>query len=109
MEVRPIGLLEMLDQGVLDEKVLAVGKGILATRDVLELLRNLPAYASGDDPLLLDLQGPRRQAVEIKGWHDAAYARDKVLAAARQFEDAKKRQCEVCGINRSWRGAAKKK
>jgi inorganic pyrophosphatase len=25
-EVRPIGLLEMLDQGVLDEKVLAVGK-----------------------------------------------------------------------------------
>lgn len=26
MTVRPIGLLEMLDQGVLDEKVLAVGK-----------------------------------------------------------------------------------
>src|ERR1700756_4658750 len=26
MTVRPVGLLEMLDQGVLDEKVLAVGK-----------------------------------------------------------------------------------
>jgi inorganic pyrophosphatase len=25
-EARPIGLLEMMDQGVLDEKVLAVGK-----------------------------------------------------------------------------------
>jgi len=25
-EVRPIGLLEMMDQGILDEKVLAVGK-----------------------------------------------------------------------------------
>ena len=29
MEVRPIGLLEMLDQGTLDEKVLAVGKRVI--------------------------------------------------------------------------------
>src|SRR3954464_12736324 len=27
MEVRPIGMLEMLDQGLGDEKILAVGKG----------------------------------------------------------------------------------
>jgi len=31
-EVRPIGLLEMLDQGALDEKVLAVARTIRATR-----------------------------------------------------------------------------
>jgi inorganic pyrophosphatase len=36
-----------------------------------------------------DLEGKR---VEIKGWHDAAYARDRVVIAARQFEESKKKQ-----------------
>jgi hypothetical protein len=30
-----------------------------------------------------DLEGKR---VEIKGWHDAAYARDRVVSAAKAFE-----------------------
>src|ERR1700729_734293 len=34
MEVRPIGLLEMLDQGLGDEKVLCVGKGNPRYKDV---------------------------------------------------------------------------
>ena len=33
-----------------------------------------------------DLEGKR---VEIKGWHDAAYAREHVLLAAKQFDEAK--------------------
>ena len=61
-EVRPIGLLEMLDQGVLDEKVLAVGKNNPAVHQCLELHRHLSAHAEGDHPLLLHLQGSRRQA-----------------------------------------------
>jgi inorganic pyrophosphatase len=28
--------------------------------------------------------------VEIKGWHDAAYARDQVIKAAKNFEETKK-------------------
>jgi inorganic pyrophosphatase len=32
-----------------------------------------------------DLEGKR---VEIKGWHDAAYARDHVLRSMKQFTDA---------------------
>jgi inorganic pyrophosphatase len=36
-----------------------------------------------------DLEGKR---VEIKGWHDAAYARDRVVIAAKQFEEGKKKQ-----------------
>jgi inorganic pyrophosphatase len=31
-----------------------------------------------------DLEGKR---VEIKGWHDAAYARDQVVKSAKQFQD----------------------
>jgi len=37
-EVRPIGLLEMLDQGILDEKVLAVGKNNPRYNNVWRLL-----------------------------------------------------------------------
>jgi inorganic pyrophosphatase len=33
-----------------------------------------------------DLEGKR---VEMKGWRDAAYARDRVVIAAKQFRDAK--------------------
>jgi len=32
------------------------------------------------------LEGKR---VEIKGWHDAAYARDQVIKATKMFEDKK--------------------
>jgi inorganic pyrophosphatase len=33
-----------------------------------------------------DLEGKR---VEIRGWHDAAYARDQVVKSAKQFLDNK--------------------
>jgi inorganic pyrophosphatase len=33
-----------------------------------------------------DLEGKR---VEMKGWRDASYARDRVSRAAKMFEDAK--------------------
>jgi hypothetical protein len=33
-----------------------------------------------------DLEGKR---VEIRGWHDAAYARDRVARAIKLFEDGK--------------------
>ena len=88
-EVRPIGLLEMLDQGVLDEKVLAVGKNNPRYNNVWNytdtyphMLKEITHFFS----IYKDLEGKR---VEIKGWHDAAYARDKVVAAAKQFADGK--------------------
>ena len=61
-EVRPIGLLEMLDQGVLDEKVLAVGKEQSPLHKYVELHRHLSAHAEGDHALFLDLQGSGGQA-----------------------------------------------
>jgi inorganic pyrophosphatase len=36
-----------------------------------------------------DLEGKR---VEIKGWHDAAYARDHVILSARQFVESKEKK-----------------
>ncbi len=91
-EVRPIGLLEMLDQGVLDEKVLAVGKNnprytnIWNYTDIYpHMLKEITHFFS----IYKDLEGKR---VEIKGWHDAAYARDRVNLAARNFLDTKEKK-----------------
>jgi inorganic pyrophosphatase len=91
-EVRPIGLLEMLDQGILDEKVLAVGKNNPRYTNVWNytdiyphMLKEITHFFS----IYKDLEGKR---VEIRSWHDASYARDQVLKATRQFNDSKARQ-----------------
>ena len=89
MEVRPIGMLDMLDQGVHDEKILAVGKNNPRYKDVWNfseiyphMLKEITHFFS----IYKDLEGKR---VEIKGWHDAAFARDQVLKATKQFDDNK--------------------
>ncbi|HEV2133421.1 MAG TPA: inorganic diphosphatase [Terracidiphilus sp.] len=91
-EVRPIGMLEMLDQGVLDQKVLAVGKNnprytnIWNYTDIYpHMLREITHFFS----IYKDLEGKR---VEIKGWHDAAYARDKVLLDIKAYQENKAKQ-----------------
>ncbi len=83
--VRPIGLLEMLDQGVPDEKVLCVGKNNPRYRDVFNysqiyphMLREITHFFS----IYKDLEGKR---VEVKGWRDADYARTKVVEAKERF------------------------
>jgi len=89
-EVRPIGLLEMLDQGVLDEKVLAVGNNNPRYNNVWNytdiyphMLKEITHFFS----IYKDLEGKR---VEIKGWHDASYARDHIIRSIKQFEESKK-------------------
>jgi inorganic pyrophosphatase len=86
MTVRPIGLLEMLDQGVLDEKILAVGKTNPRYNDVWNyseiyphMLKEITHFFS----IYKDLEGKR---VEVNGWHDAAYARDRILSAAKTYK-----------------------
>jgi inorganic pyrophosphatase len=39
-----------------------------------------------------DLEGKR---VEIKGWHDAAYARDQVVYCAKQFQENKAKRADA--------------
>ena len=87
MEVRPIGILEMLDQGVLDEKVLAVGKGNPRYKDVWnysEIYPHMLKEITHFFAIYKDLEGKR---VEIQGWQDASFARNKVLEAAKHFEE----------------------
>lgn len=93
--VRPIGLLEMLDQGVPDEKVLCVGKNNPRYKDVFNysqiyphMLREITHFFS----IYKDLEGKR---VEVKGWRDADYARKKVVEAEQRFIDNKLKTVEL--------------
>ena len=67
MQVRPIGLLEMLDQGVPDEKVLAVGKNNPRYADVWnysEIYPHMLKEMTHFFAIYKDLEGKR---VEVKG------------------------------------------
>lgn len=84
--VRPIGVLEMLDQGVLDEKILAVGKNNPRYADVWnysEIYPHMLKEITHFFAIYKDLEGKR---VEIQGWHDAAYARERVLRSVENFK-----------------------
>ncbi len=98
-EVRPIGLLEMLDQGTLDEKVLAVGKNNPRFTNVWNytdiyphVLKEITHFFS----IYKDLEGKR---VEIKGWRDAAYARDRVTHAISLFQEDKAKRAHQLMTN----------
>jgi inorganic pyrophosphatase len=89
MEVRPIGLLEMLDQGVADEKVLCVGKKNPRYEDIAnysEIYPHMLKEITHFFAIYKDLEGKR---VEVKGWHDADFARLKVQEAQKRFIDNK--------------------
>jgi inorganic pyrophosphatase len=85
IEVRPIGVLQMVDQGTPDEKLLAVGKSNPRYRDVWNyseiyphMLREIVHFFS----IYKDLEGKR---VETKGWTDASHARSLIMECQKRF------------------------
>jgi inorganic pyrophosphatase len=88
-EVRPIGVLDMIDQGEGDEKILAVGKGNPRYEDVKEysdiyphILKEIQHFFS----IYKDLEGKR---VEVRGFKGAAEAKEIILKAQKAFADKK--------------------
>ncbi len=89
-EVRPIGVLDMIDQGQGDEKIIAVGEGNPRYNDVNNysdiyphILLEIKHFFS----IYKDLEG---KSVEVKGFKDAATAREIIVKAQLAFLDAKK-------------------
>jgi inorganic pyrophosphatase len=85
--VRPIGVLDMVDQGLGDEKVLCVGEGNPRYKDVWNyseiyphMLKEITHFFS----IYKDLEGKR---VEVRGWRDAAYARQLVTRTHEAYKE----------------------
>jgi inorganic pyrophosphatase len=86
MEVRPIGVLKMVDQGKSDEKVLAVAESDPMYREIKDysqvfphLLREIEHFFS----IYKNLEGKR---TEMSGWEGADAAR-KIIAESHERAD----------------------
>ena len=89
MEVRPIGVLEMTDQGKGDEKVLAVATGNPRYKDVnnySEIYPHILREITHFFEIYKDLEHKR---VEVHGWKDAGFAYELVTRCQQQFLDKK--------------------
>lgn len=89
MEVQPIGVLEMLDQGVRDEKVLAVVNNDPRYTEVSDytdiythILREVEHFFS----IYKDLEGKRTKTI---AWHSAEETRRVILESQERFADRK--------------------
>jgi inorganic pyrophosphatase len=87
VEARPVGLLEMLDQGVKDEKVLAVSsvnprfEEVHDYKDVYShVLREIEHFFS----IYKDLEGKR---TKMMGWKTAETARQVIMACHQRYLD----------------------
>ena len=88
IEVRPIGMLEMIDQGKTDEKVLAVGLNNPRYRDVRNyseiyphVLREIQHFFA----TYKDLEGKR---TELVGWHNSHTARTVITESHERYVQA---------------------
>ncbi len=87
MDVRPIGALEMTDQGKGDEKILCVGAGNPRYDDVSSYTQIYPHILKEITHFFAtykDLEGKR---VEVHGWKDADVAHELVLKAQKAYQD----------------------
>lgn len=94
MEVRPIGCLEMVDQGQGDEKIIAVGEGNPRYTDVWNYSEIYPHMLKEITHFFSIYKDLEKKKVEVKGWRDAAFARAKVLEAQRNYVQAKAAKAE---------------
>jgi inorganic pyrophosphatase len=85
VEVRPIGELEMLDQGKRDEKILAIATGNPSYRkisDYSELDPHTLVAVKHFFSIYKDLEGKR---TEVMGWQNAERAKRNIMACHSRF------------------------
>ena len=85
VRARPVGVLAMLDQGIRDEKVLAVAANSPLHKSVRhhtdlepQVLREIEHFFS----IYKELEGKRTKA---QGWHDAGHARELIRSSRQRF------------------------
>ena len=93
-EVRPIGVMEMLDQGEGDEKILCVGVANPRYKDVNNYSDIYPHILKEITHFFSIYKDLEHKNVEVNGFRDAEFARGLVVKAQQNFEDAKKQAAQ---------------
>ena len=92
IEVRPIGVLEMVDQGTRDKKVLGVSVNNPRHREISNYTQVYPHQLNEIEhffSIYKDLEGKR---TEMVGWRDVGYAFEAIRDAHRNFLDPEKKK-----------------
>ncbi len=87
MEVRPIGALEMIDQGQGDEKILCVGAGNPRYEDVHNYSEIYPHILKEITHFFSIYKNLENKRVEVHGWRDAQVAYELVRKAQQAYID----------------------
>lgn len=88
IEARPIGTLEMIDQGEEDDKIICVPVGdprFAHLQDVSELAKPLLDEIAHFFTVYKHLEG---KEVEVKGWHDVATAKRIIERCVQAYKSA---------------------
>jgi inorganic pyrophosphatase len=85
IEVRPIGVLEMLDQGVGDEKILAVAQNDPRYRDVKNYSEIYPHVMKEIEHFFSIYKDLEKKQTQMIGWHDAQVAHGLIRKAHNNF------------------------
>ena len=86
MEVRPIGVLQMVDQGKRDEKVLAVAHSDPLYRQVNDATQVLPHTLREIEHFFAIYKYLEDKRTEIAGWGDAEEARKIIREGMKHFK-----------------------
>lgn len=86
MTVRPIGMLEMLDQGKKDEKILAVGTNNPIYKDVRDYAGLYPHLLREIEHFFSVYKALEAKSTRIVGWQDAPKARATVSECERRYK-----------------------
>jgi len=85
--VRPVGVLAMIDQGKVDEKILAAPEGN-PRFDQIRDVENVPAHSRREIEhffnIYKELEGKH---TEVRGWSGAERAREMIQQARERYED----------------------
>lgn len=90
-EVRPIGALEMIDGGEGDEKILCVGASNPRYKDVYNYSDIYPHILKEITHFFSIYKDLENKTVEVRGWHDAEFARNLVVKAQKAYIEKNKK------------------
>lgn len=85
IEVRPIGRLEMLDQGVHDDKILAVAQNDPTYKNVKDYSELYPHVLKEIEHFFSIYKDLEKKKTQMLGWHNAEVARGLIRKAHNHF------------------------
>lgn len=87
MTIRPIGFLEMVDQGQGDEKILAVGTNNPIYKEVHDYDKLYPHLLREIEHFFTIYKELEAKTTRIVGWHDAGRARETISECQRRYAE----------------------